>query len=221
MVSEYFNLLTPEENPATTVHPLRGMVNINTAPASVLKCLPGIFALTGGAAPTRADRLAEEIIAYRDKGQVGGAGGRDYADRPTTTNILDLRNQPGFATASEVAIPLRIAVQDPNLSLSVIRNEYDWTNRPPYNYFFGPAPDDDGIPIYTTRMNVRDDPAKMNLLYTWMSNQITVRSNTFLVYIRVQRDRQANSPARRYMAVIDRSRCPLKAPQVLMFTELR
>jgi hypothetical protein len=215
--SEFFNLLAPQDDSAGNPLLHRGLVNINTAPAGVLKCLPGLAALDPPGPRPNATAVADEIIAYRDKGSVPG---RDYGTtgRDVVTGITNLRFQAGFACASEVAIPLRMAMG------VTINNNYFPT--PGDNYALNSAPvNDDGIPInLATNRAVENDPIKQHVLYAWLSDQVTVRSNTFIVYIRVQRGNLATFPnPRRYVAVIDRGNCRAAnaRPKVLMFAELR
>ena len=69
----------------------------------------------------------------------------------------------------------------------------------------------------------QDDYAKRHILYCWLSNQVTVRSDTFIAYIRVQRGTSPAAPAQHYVATIDRSRCPqeIPAPSVVLFAQVR
>ena len=55
----------------------------------------------------------------------------------------------------------------------------------------------------------KDDLAKHRLCYSWASNSLTVRSDVYLAYIRVQvgDDEDAVQGVRHYVAVIDRSNC--------------
>jgi hypothetical protein len=202
-VSEYFNLLPPDPN-----YNIQGQININTAPRAVLMCLPGIASLS----ITDANTMVGEIIAYRDK----GVGTKNYSDRAGVTGIANLRPQPGFACAGEVAIPLHEA----NMSAN---NNYN-SNKPPDNYAVDPNGYDDGLVAHPS-----GDPIKYYTLYSWLANQVTVRSNVYIAFIRVQvvpAGRAAplsSDPYRRYVAVIDRSNCTTAAtkPRVLLFTELK
>jgi hypothetical protein len=213
VLSEFFDLLT-DPIYVDSNHNLHGLININTAPASVLKCLPGLASLPDA----NRQAMAEEIIAYRDKQDMSLLGGRNYTVRGPLTgpiNITRLREQPGFACAGEVAIPLRMATEARSLIFSC-------SLTPPNHYPVGdPPPSDDGLPIDGNA--VMGDLVKKYVLYTWLANQVTVRSNTFIAYIRVQRSKDVNAPARCYVAVIDRGNCKAATdrPRVLMFTELR
>ena len=201
-LSEFFELV-----PSNSSDNIVGRVNVNTAPAGVLECLPGLASLTQKRA------VADEIIAYRDGGEISG---RDYAHRDIVTDIERLRSQRGFAASGEVAIPLRRAYIALGLSIG-------FGDAPPMNFNIAPPqPSDDGLSI-DPGMRVEDDLVKKHVLYTWLANQVTVRSNTFIAYIWVQRGQAPTAAPRRYVAVIDRSRCrtAVDRPQVLLFTELR
>jgi hypothetical protein len=71
----------------------------------------------------------------------------------------------------------------------------------------------------------QDDLDKYNVYYKWLSNQVTVRSDTYIAYILVrspgggaggQRDR-------RFVALIDRTNCTQQGqlPRVLMMAEVK
>jgi hypothetical protein len=203
LVTEYFNLL-----PADANHNVQGLININTAPRAVLKCLPGI------ASAPDPNALVNEIIAYRDMTAA-------YSTNRAPAGITNLRNQPGFAFAGEVAIPLRVA--------GGVNNTYG--NTPPNNYAVADGDtSDDGLAI-TDPNRVQNDPIKFYTLYSWLANQVTVRSNVYIAYIRVQVVPAGRNPAtpwttdsyRCYVAVIDRGNCTTATtkPRVLLFTELQ
>jgi len=60
-------------------------------------------------------------------------------------------------------------------------------------------------------------------LYCWLSNQVTVRSDTFIAYICIQKANLPHAAGRYYVAVIDRSRCPANGalPAVVLFSQIR
>ena len=215
LVGEFFNLVPYDPSSGAVA----GMVNINTASASVLKCLPGLADLAA-TNPADANAFVDEIIAYRDRTKVGTTSG-DYTNPNTCATLAGiggLRDQPGFAAAGEVAIPLRVALDamSPKPSMTFATPQ----NPPNYYHVGNPGDTDDGLP--TDANGVTGDAVKRNIFYAWLSNQVTVRSNTYIVYIRVQRDNNPKSQQyRSYVAVIDRSRCPASPPEVLMFAEVR
>ena len=221
LISEYFTVNKP--NAAGTIE---GLVNINTAPERVLRCLPAIAQLSNLDERTR---VVNEIMAYRDRSQYGTAptASSDYAfnSRAFVTGIKqppkDLRNDPGFATSGEIAIPIRQAL--PNA-----QNVYPGTNKAPDNYAVaidpGPPPRylDDG---FDTAVAPQDDLDKFNVYYKWLSNQVTVRSDTYIAYILVRSPAggAAGQRDRRFVALIDRTNCRAAGdlPRVLMMAEIK
>jgi hypothetical protein len=76
---------------------------------------------------------------------------------------------------------------------------------------------------------VDNDLPKKHLYYSWLSNHVAVRSDTFIVFIRVQvvagTIPTAGDPYQRYVAVIDRSRMrsggTIDRPQIVLFAQVR
>jgi hypothetical protein len=207
-LGEYLTVQPAGASPTT----VQGLVNVNTAPAAVLRCLGGLNNLDEA---TR-DALVGEILAYRDK--TASPAGRDYAARPrgdpAVTGIVGLRDEPGFATAGEIAIPLTLA--------GGLRNAYGHT--PPAAYAVGLGGSDDGLGSSAAPTDrPQGDYSKHHVLYCWLSSQITVRSDTFIVYICIQKAGSPPAGARQYVAVIDRSRCATggQLPAVLLFAQVR
>ncbi len=208
LIADYFTLRAGD--PLT---PADGLININTAPMAVVRCLGGL----SGLSPIERDKIAAEIIAYRDK--LVSPAGTDYAGStrgdPAVTGIANLRDAPAFACAGEVTIPVAIAAG--------VHNTYG--QAPPQNYALGEGGSDDGLgssadspPSYP-----QDDYAKKLICSAWLSDQVSVRSDTFIAYIRIQKGLSATAAARFYVAVIDRSRCadPADIPSVRLFSEIR
>ncbi len=203
VVSEFFNLLTPDPNKYNSIS---GLININTASQKVLECLPGMDA-----------NAAQEVIAYRDRLNNSINGGKNYSAgraAPSATGITGLREGLGFACASEVAIPLSFFPA----------TTYNPSNLPPENYAVSENPtSDDGFATDPSACP-QGDFVKQYARYSWLANQVAVRSNTFIAYIRVQRGHDPKSPQyRSYVAVIDRSNCKsvVDRPRVLLFAELK
>ena len=208
MVGEFFKIdsplydgidnngVAPADEPTEDI--VYGLVNVNTAPKAVLKCLPAIAQDSANV-----DRIADEIMAYRD--QTGG-----YTNR--TGLIPNLRNSPGFGTSGEVAIPIRQAIG--------AVNGYNANNAPENYAIADGGASDDGLAPFP-----QDDLDKYNVYYKWLSNQVTVRSDTYIAYILVR------SPAggaggqrdRRFVALIDRTNCRAAGdlPRVLMMAEIK
>jgi len=191
-----------------------GLININTASPKVLACLPALARLPS----TERDKIINWIITYRD-----GAALMMYM-RPILA-IPGLRMDPGFATSGEFALALRLGnvLGGVAAAYKLPQNAYAADNSGPYNYAVTNG-SDDGLSIADGK-RVDNDLIKQHTYYSWCSNQITVRSDVCIAYIRVQigDDPQATENVRRYMAVIDRSNCRnvKDLPQVIMFTEIR
>ena len=200
-----------------------GSINPSTAPAQVLACLPSLAMLP----KADRDKIAREIVNYRDLLDGTGANDGKYASntRATVLGVAGLRNEPGFATSGEIMLPL---IQR--------ASKNDITQKLPYAVYTGGAPanywlasndggswanpsSDDGL-----REAIPNDITKYLVYYAWMSNHLTVRSDTYIAYIRVQLGDSTNSVAyRSYVAVLDRSNVftPDDQPQLLMFAEIQ
>ncbi|KKL76319.1 hypothetical protein LCGC14_2046070, partial [marine sediment metagenome] len=124
----------------------------------------------------------------------------------------------GFATVGEVLVPIRKAAAN---------NAY-----PPNYKLADGGSSDDGL------ATVNDDLAKHQIIYSRISNLITVRSDSFAAYITVMRFTKADvedgrnsiqpnlghvSSVQRYVAVLDRAECHRRSdwPEVLMFAEIK
>ena len=208
LLSEFLMVRSPERaGLGTSVY---GLVNINTAPVSVLKCLPGLAKLNDDVVR---NKVATEIAAYRDQLNNTGNGGKNYDSvtktREDATGITNLRNEPGFATSGEIAIPIRQV-----LPAAVTT----YSNNEPNNYTVTTDGSDDGLDTAAPS----NDPDKYNVYYKWLSNQVTVRSDTYIAYILV-RPPGITGQDRRFVALIDRSNCDVagKLPQVLMMAEVK
>jgi hypothetical protein len=202
-LAEILEIVTPydvddaDTNPADRIY---GRVNVNAAPADVLKHLPWPAAVNvaGVDYVVNVDDLVAYIVGYRDKQAV--AGGPDYSDRATATGITGLRADAnsdvgGFFTPAELAIPLADYVDTALLDLA--------TN-----------PDRAKLAGY---IEARND------LYRAVSNVVAVSSDLYAVSILVKAQ-GAGGPERtwRYLAVIDRSACRRAGdmPSVRMFSRV-
>jgi len=202
--------------------------------------------------PAARDAIAREIIAYRDRldndviipGADGTGGGRQYETlgRPQCIGLplfAALRDEPGLAAGGEIALPIdrrgRTLVGN-SYSLPVDQlNEYGpmvpagmGRNLAPYPYLLGIA----GAVVTNTDDGLQPmlgDLTKSSIYYAWLSNQITVRSDTYIAYIYVENPKRdptdPNEPVRfrRYVALIDRSRCwqATDQPRVLFFSQIK
>jgi hypothetical protein len=211
---------------------ISGQININTAPKAVLRCLPPIFALSQ-TDPTTAEALISAIVAYRDN--------TDASLRPSTiSNYRTDASDPqvGFLSVGELAMPLWMKGGTPPAAPAGLgklpQNVYRLSPEaytPLKNYALDPNGGDDGLRIETTgpQARVDNDLPKKHLYYSWLSNHVTVRSDTFIVFIRVQvvagTIPTTGDPYQRYVAVIDRSRMrsggPTDRPQIVLFAQVR
>ncbi len=212
MLGDYMDALIPDPANIGGTDTVYGRININTAPWQVVQHLPGISALTtaiGGGKMLR-ERVARDIVAYRDLLDNTAIGGHNYSTggaHITVTGLPHLRLEAGFASPGEVAIPLAKIVT-PN-------NNYGSSAPNCYRISDG----DDGLD------DITDDLSKRDIYYAWLSNQITVRSDVYIAYIRVQigDDPLTTGAVRKYVAVIDRSGCTTSddLPDVVMFAEMK
>ena len=207
MLGDYMDVLVPSTDNAGRTDTIYGRININTAPWQVIRYLPGISAMA------QRDLIAQDIVAYRDLlDNTVTPGGTNYSvaagTRAAITGLADLRPEAGFASPGEIAIPLA--------KITSLNNNYG-ASAP--NCYRVAAGSDDGLD------DITDDLSKYDIYYAWLSNQITVRSDVYIAYIRVQIDSDPNTTnaVRRYVAVIDRSNCTSSndLPDVLMFAEMK
>ena len=209
MMSDYLSALVPDPNNDGRTDTLYGKININTAPAFVFRTLPTLSALAQG----ERDNIITEIINYRDN-----------PSSRATLGISNLRTDPGFASAGEIAIPLNKAAS------TLPNNNYGLTVPNCYSIADG-GTSDDGLDQITGGNNMHDI-TKYDIYYAWLINQITVRSDVYIAFIRVDMrpagedlstaaDRQP-SATRRYIAVIDRTNCISSndLPRIVLFTEM-
>jgi hypothetical protein len=198
---DLFQILGPSEDAAG----IEGLVNINTAPLEVLAAVPMLYRPAG---PDYDDpehlvtkqiraanrQLAQEIITYRST--VG----------PFKT-LFDLNKVPGFKTAfvSEM-LPGTPVVPPAQAQFEASDPDDAQGDYSPYN-FRDPdntinPPDLDGV---------KDDFEREYLMVNRVSNLLTVRSDTYTVYVEVQgwRDVGSDSPSlavqRRQAFIVDRN----------------
>lgn len=162
-----------------------GRININTAPWYVIAQLPWMT-----------EPIARAIVAYRDKLRLPV----DYRQSPTiepdpnsrffATGIPGLREEPGFASIGE----LNFVVAGDN-EYRIQRYEPD-------------ANDLLGFPDLTTDRlrpgdGVVDDFEERDIIFSRISNLVTVRSDVFTAYILVRIG--TDGPQKRVIAILDRS----------------
>ncbi len=213
MLGDYMDVLVPDTNNTGRTDTVYGRININTAPWQVIQYLPGIASI-----PTQAQRelVAKDIVAYRDL--LNNPGGTNYSvggnarANAMVPALTHLREDAGFASPGELAIPLA------KIIAPMPRNTYG-VSAPNCYKISDSGAGDDGLDEIT------GDLSKYDIYYAWLANQITVRSDVYIAYIRVQvgNDPATTGPVRRYIAVLDRSNCTSSndLPNVLMFAELK
>ncbi len=161
-----------------------GRININTAPWYVIAQLPWMT-----------PEIAQAIVAYRDKldTPVNYKNGRYDAIKDRIAPFFDqddIREDPGFASIGELNFCLG---GDDDCSIA----EYALDNR-----------DLEGFPDLTTDGSnqgdgIKDDFEERDIIFSRISNLITVRSDVFTAYILVRIG--ANGPQKRVIAILDRS----------------
>jgi len=168
----------------TPEYQIAGRININTAPWYVIKQLPWV---TG--------KIARAIVAYRDKlrNPVNYEDGRydaikDELDSPFDWD--DIREDEGFASIGELNFV--IAGND---EYSIAKHALDGDELT-------------GFPDLTTDGGsrgdgIRDDFEERDIIFSRISNLVTVRSDVFTAYILVRIG--ANGPQKRVIAILDRS----------------
>jgi hypothetical protein len=172
---------------ATPEWKVPGRININTAPWFVLAQLPWVSQRVSGTD----DSLAQAIVAYRDKVDLSSAGGPDYTDRSTATAISNLREEPGFASIGELNFVIggsanNYRIDDYALDSGDLTGFPDLTTLTPSS--------GDGAP---------DDFEERDVIFSRISNLVTVRSDIFTAYILVRIG--TDGPQKRVMAILDRS----------------
>ncbi len=181
---QIFKYLTVMQHPTDNAEKrVKGRININTAPASVIAQLPWVSLRKG----TYNDpNLAKAIVAYRDKQNLSASGG-DYRNRPDPC---------GFRSIGELCNVTKGS--DPNFGIDYYsRDSIDQSGT--------------GIPDLTPGEGAPDDFEERDLIFARISDLVTVRSDVFAAYILVRVCTNVNSssevegPQKRYIAIIDRS----------------
>jgi len=167
---------------------IKGRININTAPWFVIAQLPWVS--------QRIDEpvnyfLAQAIVAYRDKLLLKDPGGSpiaDYSDRTAATgSLLPLREEPGLESIAELT------------------NVTNTTGYPLYDMrWYALDPNDLLIyPDLTGADTAPSDFEERDVIFSRISNLVSVRSDVFTAYILVRIGR--DGPQKRVVAILDRS----------------
>jgi len=164
-----------------------GRININTAPWYVIAQLPWMT-----------DKIAQAIVAYRDKLDMDPNGpdyyrGGDSYSRKNATGIDGIREDLGFASIGEL-----------NFVICDVNDEYSMRY---YTLGTEDGDDLDGFPDLTPGGSlgdgIEDDFEERDVIFARISNLVTVRSDVFTAYILVRIG--ADGPQKRVMAILDRS----------------
>jgi len=155
---------------------IKGRININTAPAFVIAQLPWVSSRNEYSEPNLA--LAKAIVAYRDK--INISNDPNYKDRPDPC---------GFGNIGQLCNIIKGT--DPNYGI---------------DYYSRDSKDQTGFPDLTKSDGASDDFEERDLIFSRISNLVTVRSDVFTAYILVRVG--VTGPQKRYTAILDRSRVP-------------
>ena len=180
-----------------------GRININTAPWYVLAQLPWV------SAHTPSYELARAVVAYRDKVPLlDGAGNliADYGNRTAATGSpLPLREDLGFSSIGELATVVNTfdaptsVPNYRNFSMRYYIDDFDL----PYFPDLTTADDDPPYAIPDVGDEVVDDFEERDVIFSRISNLVSVRSDVFTAYILVRIG--ADGPQKRVVAILDRS----------------
>jgi len=182
---------------------IKGRININTAPWYVIAQLPWVSQRRDVPSNYDPNALAQAIVAYRDKLNLGGPAKPDYSTgRQLETGLPYLREEPGFNSIAELAM---VVDKNINTTADVLMNYYDMRY-----YVLGGRGNNPqmGFPDLTFNGRTGHDDApgdmeKRYLLFSRISDLATVRSDVFTAYVLVRVGN--NGPQKRVVAILDRS----------------
>jgi hypothetical protein len=180
---------------------VRGRININTAPAFVIAQLPWVSRANG-----KNLKIADAIVAYRDKTKVVSDTSIDYTDRSSETGITNIYESPGFRSVGDL---LNV------INTSSAKDEYNirycglGSGMPDVNQY--------GYPDLTFEGSMNNDEIyndleEQELIFARISDLATVRSDTFTAYILVRVG--VNGPQKRFIAILDRTGVKTKDDKV-------
>ncbi|MHC4099011.1 MAG: hypothetical protein ACYSU3_23515, partial [Planctomycetota bacterium] len=157
-----------------------GRININTAPWHVIAQQPWMT-----------NEIAQAIVAYRDKLLMPV----DYSiGRFNATGIVRIREQPGFASTGE----LNFIIAGLN-NFNIAQHAIDGVELPGFPDLT--TRDDD--PPFDLGDEVIDDFEERDVIFSRISNLVSVRSDVFTAYILVRIG--VDGPQKRVIAILDRS----------------
>jgi hypothetical protein len=182
----------------------KGRININTAPWYVIAQLPWVAQRRDIPSNYDANALAQAIVAYRDKLDLGGVSGLPnyLTGRQLETGLPYLREEPGFNSIAELAM---VVDKNINAITDIPMNYYDMRY-----YVLGGRGNNPqmGFPDLTFNGRTGHDDApgdmeKRYLIFSRISDLVTVRSDVFTAYILIRVGN--NGPQKRVIAILDRS----------------
>lgn len=202
-VFKYITALNPDNYPPYDSNEtrVRGRININTAPAFVMAQLPWVSKVN------RQDlKIADAIVAYRDKLNLSLEGGPDYynsgaADaRELETDIDDIYEAPGFRSVGELLAVINKSGKEYSIRYCGMDNGQQYGF--PDLTFNSESMDDE----------IEDDLEEKELIFARISDLATVRSDTFTAYILVRVG--VDGPQKRFIAILDRTGVKTKDDKV-------
>jgi hypothetical protein len=177
---------------------VRGRININTAPAFVIAQLPWV---------SRANRhdlkIADAIVAYRDKLDLSREGGPNYYHsgakdaRKQETGITNIYEANGFRSIGELMNVINTDNSKKEYDIRYCGIDGGPDNGQQYGY---PDLTFDSMSMTDT---VANDLEEKELIFARISDLATVRSDTFTAYILVRVG--VDGPQKRFIAILDRS----------------
>jgi hypothetical protein len=184
-VFKYITVWRPDDPNETRI---KGRLNINTAPAFVIRQLPWLSKVNGTDV-----NIADAIVAYRDKTKVSSMDYSDRSDSVKATGINNIYESPGFRSIGEL--------------LNVINTS---SSGKEYNIRYCGLDNGDqrGFPDLRTNWDsetdsVNNDLEEEELIFARISDLVTVRSDIFTAYILVRIG--TDGPQKRVIAILDRS----------------
>ncbi|MBA7471482.1 hypothetical protein ES707_06788 [subsurface metagenome] len=198
-IFQYLTVMDPNEHGQSADETrIKGRININTAPWFVIAQLPWMT-----------DEIARAIVAYRDKTDVvygpNDPNGPDYegaTGRYDVTKIDRIREEWGFESIGELATVINTDPDDPNKAKY---EEYD------IRHYALDGENQVGFPDLTGDTEPNDFEER-NLIFSRISNLVTVRSDVFTAYILVRLG--PDGPQKRVVAILDRSNVDLPEDRV-------
>jgi hypothetical protein len=223
-IFHYLTVIDPTEHidPTQYIDPndflnetrIKGRVNINTAPWFVIAQLPWITdPLLLPDDPNRYN-LAKAIVAYRDRlalvsNVVDYSQGRGIGMVDLTPNSTFLpkqvREEPGFASITELLNVTHALANEIDPNAANVPYDYSYDIRKyGRDKELGKDKDQLVLPDLTPGDGAENDFEERDLIFSRISNIVTVRSDIFTAYILVRIG--ADGPQKRVMAILDRSR---------------